>query len=207
MIPPRRLAVLLALMALAFPAVAQPRQTLPSTKPQAAMPVPADIPGPACLPSHRQVFTDAVATARRHVTAALVVLRDQPDHPEVQRWFGNAPRDEVRGRLKMVAAWFIEQQVQRLECNDPPACKDSRMAYAAAGRGLLGLCPAFFRASLTGFDSRWGILVHEVSHLVAGTRDHAYGRRAALALATNEPGRAAENADNYEYFVETLASR
>jgi peptidyl-Lys metalloendopeptidase len=78
------------------------------------------------------------------------------------------------------------------------------MAYAAAGRGLLGLCPAFFRASLTGFDSRWGILVHEVTHLAAGTRDHAYGRRAAAVLAKDEPERAAQNADNYEYFLETL---
>ncbi len=81
------------------------------------------------------------------------------------------------------------------------------MAYASAGRGLLGLCPAFFRARMTGFDSRWGILVHEVSHLVAGTRDHAYGRRSAMALAANEPARAAQNADNFEYFVETLAAR
>lgn len=202
-----RLMLAVALALASAPAIAQPRQTLPPTKPRAAMPMPADLPGPACLPAHRQVFTEAVATARREVDAALVILRDQPDHPEVQRWFGTAPREEVRHRLKLIAAWFIEQRIQRLECNDPPSCKDSRMAYAAAGRALLGLCPAFFRASMTGFDSRWGILVHEVSHLVAGTRDHAYGRRASMALAQSDPARAAENADNYEYFVETLAAR
>ena len=89
-------------------------------------------------------------------------------------------------------------------CNDPPACTGSRMAYAAVGRSIMGVCPAFFRARMDGYDTRWGILVHEASHLAAGTNDHAYGPTAAMQLAQADPRRAAENADNLEYFVETL---
>jgi peptidyl-Lys metalloendopeptidase len=57
---------------------------------------------------------------------------------------------------------------------------------------------------MDGTDSRWGILIHEASHLAANTRDHAYRPTGALRLAKDNPARAAENADNYEYFVETL---
>ena len=48
------------------------------------------------------------------------------------------------------------------------------------------------------------MVVHEVSHLVLGTRDAAYQPRGAEALAKDEPRVAAMNADNYEYFVEFL---
>jgi peptidyl-Lys metalloendopeptidase len=78
------------------------------------------------------------------------------------------------------------------------------MAYAAPGRGIIGLCPGFFRAAMDGYDNRWGVLVHEASHLAAGTDDFAYGPAAALILAKQDPARAARNADSYEYFVETL---
>jgi peptidyl-Lys metalloendopeptidase len=48
------------------------------------------------------------------------------------------------------------------------------------------------------------VLIHEASHIAGGTRDHVYGPQAAAVLAKQDPVRAAENADNYEYFVETL---
>ena len=69
---------------------------------------------------------------------------------------------------------------------------------------MLGLCPPYFRARMDGVDSRWGILIHEASHIAANTRDHVYRPNGALALAKEDATRAAENADNYEYFVETL---
>ena len=69
---------------------------------------------------------------------------------------------------------------------------------------VLGVCPAFFRAGMEGTGTRWGILVHEATHFAAATQDHAYGRAASLALARTDPARAAENADNYMLFVETL---
>ena len=44
----------------------------------------------------------------------------------------------------------------------------------------------------------------EVSHAAARTRDVAYSIRGAAILAKDDPVSAANNADNYEYFVESL---
>jgi hypothetical protein len=65
----------------------------------------------------------------------------------------------------------------------------------------------FFRAPATGYDSRPGVIVHEMTHFVlaGATQDHVYGRAGALQLAATNPGEAQRNADNYEYFVEATA--
>ena len=37
---------------------------------------------------------------------------------------------------------------------------------------------------------------------VGGTKDHVYGETDALQLATTDPAKALENADNFEYYLE-----
>ena len=54
-------------------------------------------------------------------------------------------------------------------------------------------------------SSRFGAVIHELTHLAAHTQDHAYGRTNARTLALKEGTRAANNADTYEYFCETLS--
>lgn len=165
---------------------------------------PADIPGPVCSAQHRPLIEEAVAVARSRTEDAARFILAQPGHPHVTRWFGDAPRGDIARRLQQTAALLAQPDTVKMLCNDPPACTGSRMAYAAVGRAIMGVCPAFFRARMDGYDTRWGILVHEASHLAAGTNDHAYGPAAAMQLAQSDPRRAAENADNLEYFVETL---
>ena len=65
----------------------------------------------------------------------------------------------------------------------------------------------FFTAPDTGFDSKVGVIVHELSHftLVGATKDTVYGREKAKALAIQNPSVAQHTADNYEYFVEGVA--
>jgi peptidyl-Lys metalloendopeptidase len=190
------LALLLAI--LAAPALAQP-QAKPAVPRN-----PAELSGPACATEHQAVIAEAFVIARERVEAGLALIRANPEHDHIRRWFGTTPPGEVSARLQATATWLDGSGGARLRCNDPPGCKSARMAYAAPYAKVLGVCPAFFRARMDGFDSRWGILVHEVTHLAAGTRDHAYGRRAAAVLAKDDPERAAQNADNYEYFLETL---
>jgi peptidyl-Lys metalloendopeptidase len=55
---------------------------------------------------------------------------------------------------------------------------------------------------LTGEDSKAGTIIHELTHIVGGTGDKAYGSQNCLTLAINHPGKAVRNADTYEYFVE-----
>ncbi|PWS36777.1 hypothetical protein DFH01_16750 [Falsiroseomonas bella] len=223
---PRVLALLLALLA---PACAVPDGVRPelvgpgvvaappaSDAPVAAAPSPfgkptaglrhaADIPGPACVAEHRQMIEEARTVALERITVGIRVVETQPDSEAVLRWFGFAPREEVAARLRQTAEWLGQPDRFKVLCNDPPSCRGVRMAYAAPARRIVGLCPSFFRARMDGFDNRFGILVHEASHLAAGTQDFVYGPRSALILAKQDPARAALNADNYEYFVETLA--
>jgi peptidyl-Lys metalloendopeptidase len=84
-----------------------------------------------------------------------------------------------------------------------PKCKPSYYAYVYAGGKLeVFLCPQFWNAPDTGTDTKHGTLIHEISHEVAGTKDHAYGQTNCKNLASNSPDKAIENADNYEYFAE-----
>ena len=57
---------------------------------------------------------------------------------------------------------------------------------------------------MTGTDSKGGTLIHEMSHfdVVASTNDWVYGTAAARNLASTDPAKALDNADNHEYFAE-----
>ena len=66
------------------------------------------------------------------------------------------------------------------------------------------MCKPYEQAgTLSGFDNKMGILTHELSHALAHTDDMTYGQSACKELAEKEPHLAFNNADNYEYFVET----
>lgn len=220
---------------LAAPAAAEapaakppPAGALPQVRPHAAGPVSsvaalADIPGPACTIRHVPVFNAALVEARTRIVAAVRLARDEPGHPHIRLWFGNAPQRLVLSRLQRTATRLANTAGVEIRCNDPTRCRPGVAAYAqgmsrvlldAQGRPaatyridegqVFGVCPPFFRARMDGTGTRWGILVHEATHFAAETRDHAYGRNDSLALARADGMRAAENADNYRYFVETL---
>ncbi len=51
-------------------------------------------------------------------------------------------------------------------------------------------------------DSKFEILVHELTHLILDTEDEAYGGNRCQMLATQSPARAKKNADSWGYFIE-----
>ena len=147
----------------------------------------------------------AFTMAERRTEAALAFLDSDPYHPHVRTWFGSAPYPKVRARLGRTLDMLRAERRPPYLCGTAEACGNRPIfAIAHLVRRTVTLCPMFFNARNEGADSRPGVIVHEVSHLAAGTGDMAYGRNAALALARKEPDRAALNADNYEYFVEFL---
>lgn len=158
----------------------------------------------ACTLDQRAVVEEARQVAHRRSMAAAQLVTTEPGHPHIRRWFGDAPRAEIADRLQRTAAQLGRPDSMKMLCNDLGPCEGSNLAFARPGLGIIGLCPSFFRAAMKGLDSRWGILLHEASHLAAETEDYAYGATAALILAKDDPQRAARNADNLEYFVETL---
>ncbi|KAF8757804.1 peptidyl-Lys metalloendopeptidase [Rhizoctonia solani] len=79
---------------------------------------------------------------------------------------------------------------------------DSTYAYVYSDEpGTIYLCGVFWDAPVTGTDSRAGTIVHENSHFEVngGTSDWVYGQSSAKSLATSNPTRAIDNADNHEY--------
>ncbi|KAI8810290.1 hypothetical protein BJ742DRAFT_801274 [Cladochytrium replicatum] len=85
-------------------------------------------------------------------------------------------------------------------------CQSSMFAFVQPTNPIfeITLCDHFWSAKpIGGDDTRAGTLVHEMSHFVTigGTQDLAYGRKNAIAL-TDEVG--IGNADNYEYYGESL---
>lgn len=201
-----------------LPRIVAPPQ--PPAAPGAASP---DAAGAACTAQQLQVVHAALAEAQARIAAAIRLLHDRPDHPQVRLWFGTAPPGVVLNVLRRTGTRLASTAGVELHCTDPARCIGQVTAYAqgltrtlfdAQGRPavsyrldegqVLGVCPPFFRAGMTGAGTRWGILVHEATHFAAETRDHAYGRAAALALARTDPARAAENADNFMLFVESL---
>ena len=73
------------------------------------------------------------------------------------------------------------------------------------GDWTIYVCKVFFsRKGTERFNTQWGAVLHEATHAGAGTEDFAVGRDAALRLVQSNPFQAIENADNYEYFGESI---
>jgi len=92
---------------------------------------------------------------------------------------------------------------------DPPSCGSSSTyayVYPTDTSRTIYLCGAFWTSKLSGYDSQQGVIVHELSHFsnIGGTQDYAYGVTAAKNLAKTSPAKAVANADNYEYYGETV---
>ncbi len=161
-------------------------------------------PGPNCTLEQHAVVADAFYEARVHLGRAVAFMHERPHDSHVQYWFGKASADAVLATLEATVARMDRSDGVRLECNDARVCSDGKIAYARLRSGRLGVCPRFFEVGLSGLDSRFGILIHEMTHVAARTGDHAYRPRAAAHMAQTNPVLAAHNADNYQYFVETL---
>lgn len=83
----------------------------------------------------------------------------------------------------------------------------------SVSNSIVGLCEDFFvktsegaaTVSLRGNDCVAGVLLHELSHNICGTRDHEYSMADALDLAREaDASKAWYNADNIEYFCEDV---
>ena len=158
----------------------------------------------ACSAAQLAEIDAAFQEARAALRLSLERLSTDPQHPELRRWFGTTSGKLVRANLERIATRVDQGRPADTACNHPTSCRGTSFAYTRPATGALGMCPPFFRAANRGQDSRFGIVVHEMSHLAIGTRDTTYQPHQVLVLAKDDPAAAAMNADNYEYLVETL---
>ena len=79
------------------------------------------------------------------------------------------------------------------------------IAYTHHKSTTIYLCAVYRSAAdIRGHDTKLGTLIHELSHAVAYTEDIVYGLSKCMALAQYQPEQAIRNADNYNYFSESL---
>ena len=169
-------------------------------------------------------FTECTANQENQLTSALGaaesisrVARDsiaetpsgkRPSALRYKEWFGAYDLNRwnrVQANFNKIYSAAATKTVGfDCSCDDGPD-PASTFAYVYANDPYnMNVCGAFWRAPLTGTDSRAGTIVHEISHfiIVANTDDHVYGQNAARSLAMSNPARAITNADNHEYFAE-----
>ncbi|MCK8784305.1 M35 family metallopeptidase [Roseomonas sp. NAR14] len=184
-----------------------PGVTAPGGKPEALPPeagAPRVAQGGVCTPAEQAVLDEAFAEARTRMRQAIRFVAERPQDPHVVRYFGTASVKQVRWTLERIALRLDQPGTFGTSCNDPRGCNRDIFAYSERGRPHLGFCARFFRSPEEGQDARFGVVIHEMSHLAAGTDDHAYQPANVRRLAQENPQLAVLNADSYEYFVETL---
>ena len=147
----------------------------------------------------------AVVEARKYSENAKGYLAGSNVGPRYTTWFGayTSARWSTASQHFVAIDAAMDQNAGQVKINC--GCNQSYYAYVYPTRPYeIFVCRAFWNAPLTGTDSKAGTLIHEMSHFnaVAGTDDHVYGQSGAKSLATSDPARALDNADNHEYFAE-----
>jgi peptidyl-Lys metalloendopeptidase len=133
------------------------------------------------------------------------------DTPAFRTWFG--PFDN---RKAAQVGSVIQGFKGQLRCKshvfytDLGRCEDDTLAWYIKHPdpkqlSIANYCPSFFSLPDNGTDSKWGTILHELSHGYGGTVDHAYGQARCRQLAVFAPHLAVENADSYQYYLEEEA--
>ncbi len=123
--------------------------------------------------------------------------------PIYTKWFGavtSSRYSTATSHFNAINDAFVNKSVT-YDCG----CKKQYYAYVYPTQPYkIYLCRVFWSAPATGRDSKMGTLVHEMSHfnVTASTDDWVYGASGAASLATSNPDKALDNADNHEYFTE-----
>ena len=178
---------------------------------------------------NQEIVVNAMDTVKQAITraqwAASLAVHQQKERQRLEKWFGIGvkPNDikNVYGKVFQGIAGGAH-----LIRDDDPAEADT-YAYVKLDDPKppprIYLCGAFWGRgrivwTLQGGgwskkdrrmsnDNPLGVVIHELTHLFAGTDDHAYGRQASQQLASGgaaDMARARMNADNFEYFCEDV---
>jgi|GEM_PF-3509692 hypothetical protein len=135
------------------------------------------------------------------------------DHPKYKRWMdagkadiGNRDKrvEHVKDGVNKIEEVLREEEITLRKYGLADGEEEETFAYVypdeVAHNIYLG--GAFWDANTSGYNSKAGTIIHELSHRVHSTEDHVYGMKDAKALAKDDPQLAVTNADNYEFLAE-----
>jgi peptidyl-Lys metalloendopeptidase len=166
-----------------------------------------------CSQSQQTTLNTADSNARSFSDSSYLLLAGVPiaKRPSCERytyWFGTYDASRyatVTNHFSKIRDAFANQTVT-YNCD----CNKNYYAYVWPNSPYeIYLCNDFWTAPTTGTDSKFGTLIHEMSHfnVVAGTDDYIYGQAGSHNLATTNPSNAINNADSHEYFAENTPTR
>jgi peptidyl-Lys metalloendopeptidase len=157
-----------------------------------------------CDSTQQATVTQALSAASTYANNAVTYLNGTPSAtPRYTTWFGAyslSGWNTAKNHFVAIKDVY-DTKTTTFDCS----CKKKYYAYVYPNQPYnVYLCSVFWQAPMTGTDSKAGTIIHETSHfsVVAGTDDWAYGQTNAKALASSDPTRALNNADNHEYFAE-----
>ena len=186
-----------------------PKPQVPEVSaPSVAAPEPGFI---SCSDSQKSTVKQALADAEKGAQTALDNLQKNTcsSNDNYKTWFGACDATRYQTVTNRVSAIKSALSTKTMTFNcAPPSCGSNTIAYVYKySPYTIYLCSAYWGLGNSGYDTKAGTIVHEVSHfaVVADTNDYAYGTTACKNLANSDPNKAIANADSYEYFGETLA--
>jgi len=164
----------------------------------------------SCTTDRQSQINTAVTTAKSMASSSLSYLTSSSCDSAFVTWFG---RYTGSSRWSMIQQNFnrisakLNSGVFNVNCAGPSCSSDTfAYVYPTDSSFTVYVCGAFWSApNYVAYDSKPGTLIHEMSHfsVIGGTQDHTYGTSSAKDLASRQPDKAVNNADNHEYFAES----
>jgi peptidyl-Lys metalloendopeptidase len=156
--------------------------------------------GGATISAEALARADALAMVEKGL--ASLARWNEADRKHFREWFGSdseATRQFMQQRLLKMRDKLMREKLV-------PGDDAHAYAHVYPNTNTVNLDGKFWSAPRDGENSRAGTLVHETTHFndAGGTDDHAYGPDKCRALAAQYPNKAQNNADNHEYWMESL---
>jgi peptidyl-Lys metalloendopeptidase len=161
-----------------------------------------------CTATQQSTLISARSQASAYSADALAYLTANKTGARYTTWFGvvtSARYNTATSHFSAISDAMDTKPVT-LDCG----CKKRYYAYVYPNQPYkIYVCSTFWKAPMTGTDSKAGTLIHEMSHfnVVAATDDYVYGQTGAKSLAISNPNQAVDNADNHEYFAENTPAQ
>ncbi|GJJ78151.1 hypothetical protein EMPS_10510 [Entomortierella parvispora] len=158
-----------------------------------------------CSIPQQSQLNAAISAAQSYISAASAYIDSHNSAtPRYTTWFGTFTASRhgavasIFGRLKWnnLASFTYDCST----CHEP-----NEYAYVYPNQfGKIYLCGSFWRAPLTGTDSKAGTLISQASTFTqnGGAEAYDFSQKGCKHLANVNPEGAVQNADNYQYFAE-----
>jgi Lysine-specific metallo-endopeptidase len=156
----------------------------------------------------------AKENANQLLNAAIIGINtsDPLAASKLTTWVGAVNSQQAKDFANRLSLILANLNKTHFQCENNTPVEMNRATYGYVDpqqQFVVTIGPLFWKARYPGFSSRSGVLVHEVSHFLLSGKamdplDKVYGIKAALENAIKNPSDAQKNAENIEYFVESL---